>query len=649
MPPSLNHKTQKPYSWGKLGLVRAEELPVITEDTLAAVLARYRRKPTPIKAQQEAKREDGADLPDIEILQLPEDQAKEGWRMVGTLIAAMEITGSAKLAARNRNGFIWELDIASTRQWQWLLGAFVDWFGSPEAAEPFLDKLSKGDFLPKAERARVREAYNRFGNWRKLKGIVTAEQFQHQAGRRARSVKTLNALRRAAAAIVNQHKLGEARKAAHAIAAGKLSMDALAEATAHAIEAKTRSGKARELALLLLEGVVANGGEHRIGPDERTQLREQLCVGANDLAQLLGRLVERSLFVIKGGSGGRRVTTVGLNPELVIEPQQPDFSQPDADIVALTKLEALRARFNPDVAAPVLAAIQEGFGTDKVAVAALAILERIVRARGYCPLHTDFFAMVGSGIGMSTDEVYKTFFACHTRGLIRAKKIGDAGYLMLGVAKSAEQRAAEAAQNAAEEAIYRAEQKADQERAEEAIAALAKASRVADLPLILVEFDDLVPREIVEVLQEPDFDRRTRYYVAKQTKGLAAELSYLVRRAQEPGTLRLLGWEKCDNELEEEDGGVTTATVAGRIFFEARYGFRGYMEWWTEKCAKDGKPTHLPPSKLIGIYRNRLAVVMKALNMGTRRHLTATFWQRVKRGEQAVGKRRRADIAHAAS
>jgi hypothetical protein len=423
-------------------------------------------------------------------------------------------------------------------------------------------------------------------------------------------------------------------------------IDKLAEATAQAIEAKTRSGKAREFALLLLERVVANGGEHWIDPNERTQLREQLRVGANDLAQLLGRLGERSLFVVKGGSGGHRVTTVGFNPELVAEPQQRDFSQPNADIAALTEIEAQRARFSPYMAAPIFAAIQERFGTDKVAVAALAILERIVRARGCCPLHTDFFATVGSGIGMSKDEVYKTFFACHARGLFRAEKIGDVGYLRLGVAKSAEQLAAEAAQNATEEASYRAEQKADQARAEEAIAALAKANRVADLPLILMEFDDLVPPEIVEVLQEPDFDRRTRYYVAKQTEGLAVELSYLVRRAHEPETLRLLGWEKCDNELEEEDGGVTTATVAERVLSEASSGFMCYVEWWTEKRKKEGEPADLPPSKIVGIYRNRLAIAMHDLNMGTRRHLTATFWQRVKRGELSVGKRRRADLAH---
>jgi hypothetical protein len=516
VPPSLNHKTLKPYRWGQMGLLKADELPIITEDKLAAVLARYGRKPRLIKAQQEVKRDAWAKLPDIEIEQLPEAHAKEGWRMVDTLIAAMQITGSAKLAARNRNGFVWELDIANTRQWHWLLGAFVDWFGSPGAAEPFLDKLSKGDYLPDGERARVREAYNRFRNWSKLQGIHTAAEYQLRESRKARSIKTLHALKRAASAIVNHHKLGEARKAAHVIAAGKLSLDELAEATANAIAAKTRSGNTRELALLLLEGVATNGGEHRIGADLRTQLREQLGVGANDLAQLLQRLRERGLFIVKGGSGGNRVTTVGFNVELVADVEhQPRLS--DAELTQLTREE--------------------------------------------------------------------------------------------------------------------------EKQAGEAIAAMAKAEPVSDLPLLLAEFDGIMPPEVVEVLREPDFDGRTRRHVANQTKGLAIELSYLVNRVQRPESLRLLKGEKFAYLLEEEDGGVTTATVAHRVLEEAFLGFMSYLEWWAEKCAKESKPAHLPPSRIIGIYRNQLAIAMKDMNMGTRRYLTARFWPRVRRGEVWVGKR----------
>jgi hypothetical protein len=131
--------------------------------------------------------------------------------------------------------------------------------------------------------------------------------------------------------------------------------------------------------------------------------------------------------------------------------------------------------------------------------------------------------------------------------------------------------------------------------------------------------------------------------------GHCTELSYLVKCVQNPETLRLLNWEKAASVLEEEDGGVTTATVAERILSEASWGFTCYVEWWIEKCAKEGKPANLPPSKIIGIYRNQLAIAMQELNMGTRRHLTATFWQRVRRGAAWVRTRQTADLPPALS
>jgi hypothetical protein len=185
--------------------------------------------------------------------------------------------------------------------------------------------------------------------------------------------------------------------------------------------------------------------------------------------------------------------------------------------------------------------------------------------------------------------------------------------------------------------------KEDEKQAAEAVAAMAKAKHVSDLPLILAEFD-VMPQNVVDVLQKPDFDRRTRRYVARQMQGLATELSYLVKRVRNPETLRLLNWERAVSLLEEEDGGLTTATVAERILSEAYFGFMAYVEWWTQKCTKDGKPADLPPSKIIGIYRNQLAIAMQELNMGTRRHLTATFWQRVRRGEAWIRTRQTADL-----
>src|SRR5215470_2056032 len=241
----------------------------------------------------------------------------------------MRKQGSARLVARNRDGYEWGLSI-HTDEWRYLLPAVVDYAGGNwKAVEPLLDALSRGTGLPNAERAKVKAVYDRPRNRRKLAGIKDPVTFARESQRKPRTRRTLEALYRGA-----RHALGhspEARKdraqaAAKDIAAGELDIEALATRTHLAIEARTHAGKMRELALLLLEAVRSNMGAHKIGPHERDELTRRLKVAPGELARMLCRLDERGLFLIKGGKGIGRTTIVGLNVELV-ENKEPEWQQ----------------------------------------------------------------------------------------------------------------------------------------------------------------------------------------------------------------------------------------------------------------------------------------------------------------------------------
>jgi hypothetical protein len=419
---------------------------------------------------------------------------------------------------------------------------------------------------------------------------VTAEAFSARHARRPVSRKTLNALYRDAAAVVSEHKLAQTGVAARDIAAGELSLDELAQVTRKLVESETHVGKTRDLALLLLEVLIDDGGQHRIGPGERAELAERLGISVRKLPDMLKRLSGSGMFIVKGGSGGHRITTVGFNADLVAAEAEPELWDADLERMARGRgdLEQLRRSFKPEMVEPIVAAIHEGFGDSPAAAAAFEMLEMIVAARGYYPVTRGIFDRLGASSGNDA------------RCLFKAKNVGGVAYLTIGQPRTT---AEPAARRAIEGAQFRPEQRADREAAAEAVAAMKEAldaGRAEALPLILAEHD-LIPADVADVLREPYFDRRTAHYVRRQEKGHAEQLGYLVRRLEDVDGLRLTLWEKRDNDLMREDGGVTLATVAEFVLSKAFIDHIGYVEWWAEKCAAANVPRDLPPSKLIGI------------------------------------------------
>jgi hypothetical protein len=160
----------------------------------------------------------------------------------------------------------------------------------------------------------------------------------------------------------------------------------------------------------------------------------------------------------------------------------------------------------------------------------------------------------------------------------------------------------------------------------------------ANLPLILVEHG-LLPCEVAEVLEHPDWPARTRHHVVKQEQRLAFELGYLVRRVRDADTIRLTADAKFWHDLPDNP---TPEALLSRALEEAWFAYEVSRHSWTERARQNGKPDDAPPSKKIGLYRNALAKIMVELDMGTKRYRTTTFWQRVKRGEATIPMRQRA-------
>jgi hypothetical protein len=514
VPPSIHTKTGRPYRWGPLGLLPADQLPEVSPDRLDALLVRYGRKPKPAAHQAKPERATTAECDDVEPdVSLDPKIAKALQGKIDTILKAMRKQGSVRLVARNRDGSEWGLSI-HTDEWRCLVPAIVDYAGGNwKAVEPFLDALSRGTGLPDAERAKVKAVYDRPRNRSKLAGIKDPDTFARESQRKPRTRRTLEALYRGA-----RHVLGhspEARReraqaAAKDIASGELDIEDLATRTHLAIGARTHAGKMRELALLLLQAVRASMAAHKIGPYERDELTRRLKIAPGELARMLCRLDERGLFVIKGGKGIGRTTIVGLNVEL-IENKEPEW-QPETD-----------ATFPREVMA--------------------RVLQQLAQAED------------------------------------------------------------------------------------------------ADLPLILVGHG-LLPCEVADVLEHPDWPARTRHHVVKQEERLAIELGYLIRRVRDADPIRLTADAKFWHDLADNP---TPEVLLSRALEEAWFAYEARRQCWAERARRDGKPDDTPPSKKIGLYRNALAKIMVELDMGTKRYRTMTFWQRVKRGEATIPMRQRAD------
>src|SRR5262249_41513949 len=162
VPPSIHPKPGQPYRWGPLGLLAAKRLPEVSPDRLDALLVRYGRKPKPAAHQARAKRATTAECDDVEPeVSLDPKTAKALQGKVDTILKAMRKQGSARLIARNRDGYEWGLSI-HTDEWRSLPPAVVDYAGGNwKAADPLLDALSRGTGLPNAERAKVKAVYDR--------------------------------------------------------------------------------------------------------------------------------------------------------------------------------------------------------------------------------------------------------------------------------------------------------------------------------------------------------------------------------------------------------------------------------------------------------------------------------------------------------
>jgi hypothetical protein len=133
----------------------------------------------------------------------------------------------------------------------------------------------------------------------------------------------------------------------------------------------------------------------------------------------------------------------------------------------------------------------------------------------------------------------------------------------------------------------------------------------ADLPLILVEHG-LLPYEVAEVLEHPDWPARIRHHVVKQEQRLAIELGYLVRRVRDADTIRLTADAKFWHELPDNPA---PEALLSRALEEAWFAYEAGRQFWAERARQDGKPGETPPSKKIGLYRNALAKIMVPLDL----------------------------------
>src|SRR5262245_5589878 len=161
----------------------------------------------------------------------------------------------------------------------------------------------------------------------------------------------------------------------------------------------------------------------------------------------------------------------------------------------------------------------------------------------------------------------------------------------------------------------------------------------ANLPLILVEHG-LLPCEVADVLEHPDWPARIRHHVVKQEQRLAMELGYLVRRVRDADTIRLTADAKFWHDLSDNP---TPEALLSRALEEAWFAYDAGRQFWAQRARRDGKLADTPPSKKIGLYRDALAKIMVQLDMGTKRYRTVTFWRRVKRGEATIPMRQRPD------
>jgi len=172
VPPSIHGKTGRAYRWGPLGLLPANRLPEVSKDRLDALLVRYGRRPKTWSAQQpppEIEIERPAELNDLEPdAPLGPKVAKALQMRVDTILEAMRQQGSTRLIGRNRNGTDWGLSIVND-EWRYLVASVVDFAGGNwQAAEPFLDALSRGAGLPLPERTKVKHVYDRARNRSKM-------------------------------------------------------------------------------------------------------------------------------------------------------------------------------------------------------------------------------------------------------------------------------------------------------------------------------------------------------------------------------------------------------------------------------------------------------------------------------------------------